>query len=87
MVDARALGIPDDLRGEWEAAMGDAFAAYEKAVAFWEGIADTNPDITRIPETLWTTRPTRRNAPWRGCGATTRSTGRDISCRSQRKRT
>lgn len=52
LVDAQTLGIPDDLRGEWEQAMGDAFVAYEKAVAFWEGIADANPDITRIPRRL-----------------------------------
>lgn len=52
LVDAETLGIPDGLRGEWEQAMGNAFAAYEKAVAFWEGIADANPDITRIPRKL-----------------------------------
>ncbi len=52
LVDAETLGIPDDLRGEWQTAMGDAFEAYAEAVAFWEGVADANPDITRIPRKL-----------------------------------
>ncbi|MBC8139224.1 MAG: FAD-dependent thymidylate synthase [Fibrella sp.] len=52
LVDADTLGIPEELRGEWGQAMGDAFKAYAEAVAFWEGVADANPDITRIPRKL-----------------------------------
>ncbi|MBC7804965.1 MAG: FAD-dependent thymidylate synthase [Akkermansiaceae bacterium] len=52
LVDAETLGMPDDLRGEWELAMGDAFNAYAEAVTFWEGVADANPEITRIPRKL-----------------------------------
>lgn len=52
LVDAETLGIPDDLRGEWEQAMEQSFAAYTEAVTFWEGIAEMNPDITRIPRKL-----------------------------------
>ena len=52
LVGADALGLPDDTRADWEAAMSRAFAAYETAVTFWEGIADTHPELSRIPRKL-----------------------------------
>lgn len=52
LVDSDTLGIPDELRTEWERTMKESFAAYANAVAFWEGFADAHPDITRIPRKL-----------------------------------
>jgi thymidylate synthase ThyX len=46
------LGIPENLHDEWRALNEDAFAAYEKAVEVWEGIAARDPDVARIPKSL-----------------------------------
>jgi hypothetical protein len=50
--DASEIGIPDAQRDEWLSSMKRAFEAYEKAITFWENIAQQNPDILRIPKTL-----------------------------------
>ena len=52
LVDAETLGIPESVRGAWERSMGEAFAAYETALAFWGGIGDAHPDLTRISASL-----------------------------------
>lgn len=49
---AEELGIPGDQAGAWRQTMADAFAAYEKAILFWEGVAEQNPAVTRIPRAL-----------------------------------
>jgi thymidylate synthase ThyX len=46
------LGIPENLRGEWQSLIAETFAAYEKAVTLWEGIAARDPDVARIPKSL-----------------------------------
>ena len=46
------LGIPEKLRDEWRALIEETFAAYEKAVAIWEGIAERDPGVARIPAYL-----------------------------------
>ncbi len=52
LVDAETLGIPESFRGAWERSMTEAFAAYETALTFWEGIGDAHPDLMRIPASL-----------------------------------
>ena len=52
LVDPDTLGIPEDLRGDWERSLQESFAAYTEAVTFWEGFADAHPDATRIPRKL-----------------------------------
>jgi thymidylate synthase ThyX len=46
------LGIPENLHDEWRALNEGAFAAYEKAVEVWEGIAARDPNVARIPKSL-----------------------------------
>lgn len=46
------LGIPEPLHDEWRALNEQAFAAYEKAVAVWEGIAGRDANVARIPKSL-----------------------------------
>lgn len=46
------LGIPESLHNEWRALNQQAFAAYEKAVEVWEGIASRDPNVARIPKSL-----------------------------------
>jgi thymidylate synthase ThyX len=52
LVAPDVLGIPESDRDDWRRAMADAFAAYERAVAFWEGVAAADPDVARIPASL-----------------------------------
>jgi thymidylate synthase ThyX len=51
-LDAEAFGIPEDLRDEWQNAMRESFAMYERVLALWENIATQNPEVTRIPRSL-----------------------------------
>jgi len=46
------LGIPENLRGEWQVLIEETFAAYEKAVEIWEGIAARDAGVARIPASL-----------------------------------
>lgn len=50
--EADELGIPESQAAQWKQTMASAFEAYEKAVAFWEGIAAENPSVTRIPRAV-----------------------------------
>ena len=50
--DAAAIGIPETVQNQWRAAMGSALDCYEKALAFWENVAETDPKVTRIPRAL-----------------------------------
>lgn len=50
--NAHAIGIPAEQRDEWRAAMESALDAYERALTFWESVAETNPGVTRIPASL-----------------------------------
>ena len=52
IMDADALGIPDDARAAWNAGNESAFAAYQTAFDFWENLGAQNPEITRIPKSL-----------------------------------
>ena len=50
--DAAEIGIPENLRDEWHAAMQSALEAYETALQFWENVAIETPSVTRIPRVL-----------------------------------
>ncbi len=50
--DPSELGIPAPAQAQWHAAMSEALAAYERAVTFWEGVAEADPAVTRIPAEL-----------------------------------
>jgi thymidylate synthase ThyX len=52
VIAPEALGIPEKLHNEWRALNEAAFAAYEQAVAVWEGIAARDPGVARIPKGL-----------------------------------
>jgi len=46
------LGIPANLHSQWEKLMQDSFAAYHRALEFWEAIAARTPEVARIPRAL-----------------------------------
>lgn len=46
------LGIPNDRRAEWSDFVQRAFSAYDRALALWESVARTSPDIVRMPNAL-----------------------------------
>ena len=50
--DADAIGIGPSVQNEWRQQMESALAAYETALAFWEGVAEEHPNVTRIPDAL-----------------------------------
>ena len=50
--DPAELGIPTKLQDEWKSTMSGALDAYGKAIEFWEGVAEKNPKVTRIPEVI-----------------------------------
>lgn len=52
LMPAETLGVSDDQRPEWQAAMGKAFAAYGQALETWEAIVRENPHAARIPRSL-----------------------------------
>src|SRR5258708_4417366 len=52
LVSPETLGIPEARQPEWRGRMAAAFAAYERAVAFWEGVSEADPDSARIPRSL-----------------------------------
>jgi thymidylate synthase ThyX len=52
LLSAGVLGIPAELRQDWEAGTTACFAAYADAVAMWEALAREQPDLTRIPPAL-----------------------------------
>ncbi|NUL82522.1 MAG: FAD-dependent thymidylate synthase [Armatimonadetes bacterium] len=51
-LSAEAIGLPESLRNEHERMIGDAFSAYEQALAFWGWLAEERPDLIRAPEGL-----------------------------------
>ncbi len=52
LVSPDALGIPDPDRQAWQQSMGAAFATYREAVAFWEKLVKSDPNLARIPRAL-----------------------------------
>ena len=50
--DPAAIGIPAPQQAAWRAQMERALEAYERALLFWENIAQANPGVTRIPASL-----------------------------------
>lgn len=46
------LGIPSELRDEWQASVQTSYRAYADALTLWENIATQNPDLVRIPREL-----------------------------------
>ena len=52
LVDPTDLGVPDEEKSDWYAFMGQCFEAYENSVAFWEGVATANPEVTLIPSSI-----------------------------------
>ncbi|MDX1933203.1 MAG: FAD-dependent thymidylate synthase [Capsulimonadales bacterium] len=52
LADPETLGIPENERAAWNAAMEEAFAAYQSAVTVWEEIVRADPDVARIPRSL-----------------------------------
>jgi thymidylate synthase ThyX len=52
LVSPHVLGIPEHLHEEWEKEMLKAFELYQKALEFWEKLAQENPEITKIPKSL-----------------------------------
>ncbi len=52
LVKPSQFGIPADRSGEWLAFMSECFAAYNKALEFWEGQVAKNPALARIPADL-----------------------------------
>jgi thymidylate synthase ThyX len=52
LAEPDVLGIPEQERGAWKAAMRRAFDAYQQALAKWEDLAARDPDAVRIPRGL-----------------------------------
>lgn len=50
LVAPEALGIPESDRGPWLARMDAAFAAYQQALVYWEGVAQSDLARIRIPD-------------------------------------
>ncbi len=51
-LDAEALGIPPELREEWTELLRESFEAYADSVELWEALAESRPELTRIPRGL-----------------------------------
>ncbi|NJM27870.1 MAG: FAD-dependent thymidylate synthase [Pseudanabaena sp. RU_4_16] len=47
------LGIPTEQIGDWGKLMDRAFESYSTALNFWEAIAKKNPEVTKIPSSLF----------------------------------
>ena len=52
LVSPDVLGLPPSARPAWHERMTCAFAAYNDALTFWEGIVACDPDAARIPAAL-----------------------------------
>jgi len=52
LIPPEELGIPTDTIDNWRKQMEAAFAAYTEAITFWNGHAEQNPEVMRIPRTL-----------------------------------
>ena len=52
LVDPDLLGIPKDQQENWRASMMEAFQRYQKALEDWQELADSSPEVTRIPKLL-----------------------------------
>lgn len=52
LIPAAELGIPADLRVEWDAAMARAFSLYEKLEGAWSSLSEESPGLMRIPSRL-----------------------------------
>ncbi len=50
--DADVFGIPESRRDAWQAQVRESFAAYEKALQIWETIAEREPSVMRLPQSL-----------------------------------
>ena len=50
--DATQIGIPESQREQWQGAMHEALESYETALAFWHDVAEKDPSVMRIPESL-----------------------------------
>jgi hypothetical protein len=48
-VDANEVGIPDELRPEWEALLNESFAHYNKAIQVWTEFQNAHPEATNLP--------------------------------------
>lgn len=52
LLPPETLGIPENLRDEWHAAMVEAFDRYARLEAAWTNFGKANPDEMRIPASL-----------------------------------
>jgi thymidylate synthase ThyX len=52
LVDPDLLGVPKDQQESWHTSMMEAFQRYQKALEDWQALADSNPEVTRIPKSL-----------------------------------
>ena len=50
--DPGELGIDEDEQATWIASMETAFKSYQTAVSYWESVAERNPSVIRLPESL-----------------------------------
>ena len=49
---ADALAIPEELRGDWSAAMAKAFEHYSSLEQAWKGLSEADPSVVRLPSRL-----------------------------------
>jgi thymidylate synthase ThyX len=52
LMDPDLLGIPKNQQKKWRTSMMEAFQRYQKALEDWQSLADSNPEVTRIPKSL-----------------------------------
>ena len=51
-LSAEDFGIPESQQSQWQSDVRDAFSAYESALEIWENIAQREPSVMRLPQTL-----------------------------------
>ena len=54
VVDSDLLGVPEDLKLEYWQHVEKSFKHYELALEYWTQIGNANPDLTKIPSSLFT---------------------------------
>jgi thymidylate synthase ThyX len=52
IVDPDTLGIPENIQETWKQNTLDAFAKYQQAVDFWDGLGKADPKIMRISDKI-----------------------------------
>jgi thymidylate synthase ThyX len=52
LIPAEDLGIPSDLRPQWDEMMSSSFEGYQSVLRIWEMLAEERPSLLGIPQTL-----------------------------------